>query len=67
MNEDQRAAFIVAQAAMLNARIAGMEAENRGREHRGEAPAYVQIAFEQVIGEFSVLDYNNCIAYLQGR
>ena len=43
-----RAAIVLAEAASCNAEIAGMQAENQWRAHRGEAPAYVAADFEGV-------------------
>lgn len=42
MSDEQKAAYVMAQVALFNARIAGMVAENQMRTHRGEAPAYVE-------------------------
>ena len=41
MTPEQRAAYVMAQAACANAEVAGMTAENMQREHRGESMAYV--------------------------
>jgi hypothetical protein len=41
------AAQVMAIAAELNCRVAGMVAENQFRAHRGEAPAYVEEDFER--------------------
>ena len=49
MNEEQKAAFVMAQAAVLNAIIAGMQAENQMREHQGYVPAYVESHFQDAI------------------
>jgi len=40
MTDEQKAAYIMAQAAILNATIAGMVAKNQGRASRGETMAY---------------------------
>lgn len=45
MNDEQKAAFIMAQAACLNAEIAGMVAENMQREVLGHSMAYGEEAF----------------------
>ncbi len=49
MNEEQKAAFIMAQAAVLNATIAGMTAENMQREAVGSSMAYGEDAFQDAI------------------
>lgn len=53
MNKNQCAAFIIGQAAELNARIAGMVAENMQRQHREQSMAFNQIDFENVLSEYS--------------
>jgi len=50
---EQKAAFIIAQAAVLNATILGMEAENSMRAYRGEAPAYDETAFIHAVNASS--------------
>ena len=49
MTTEERAAFLIAQAAILNAEIAGMVAENMQREACGHSMAYGEEAFQQVI------------------
>lgn len=65
MTLEQRCAFLVAQAAVLNARVAGMHAENMMRVHRGENIAYAEEAFEKEISS-SVCNWNSAIDYLRG-
>lgn len=65
MNEQQRSAFVIAQAAMLNAEIAAMQAENQMRAHRGETPAYADMEFNAVIGRYNILTWNGCLSYLR--
>ena len=55
----------MAQAALLNAKIAGMVAENQWRAHRGESPAYVELDFDTVSAEYSMLTWNGAIKFFQ--
>ena len=61
MTNEQKAAYINAQAAVLAGTIAGMQAENTYRQHRGETIAYSQDAFIKVIDE-SGCHHNACLA-----
>ncbi len=54
MTPEERAAFIVGQAAILNAEVAGMVAENMQREACGYSMSYGEDAFQVVI-EKSIL------------
>jgi len=65
MTPEQKAAFIMAQAAMLSAEIAGMVAENQARSHRGESPAYTQIAFQEAESRYSILSWNGALEFLR--
>ena len=65
MNEAQRIAFVTARAADLNARIAGMVAENMQRAARGHSMAYDDASFCKVADEYA-FDYNSLTLYLQG-
>lgn len=49
MDAGQQAAYIIAMAACAMAEIAGMQAENQQRIHTGEAIAYNEQAFADVI------------------
>lgn len=51
MTPEQKAAFIIAQAALLNAEIAGMMAENQAAIATGERPPFTLGDFRQVIAE----------------
>ena len=52
MNEIMKAhAIIIAAAARVNARIAGMEAFNRDRELHGQAPGYTDEDFYAVVDQ----------------
>ena len=65
MDSTSKSAFIVAQAAMLNAEIAGMQAENQWRANCGHSPAYDGTAFQFVIERYGCLDCNSVLAYLR--
>lgn len=49
MTDEQKVAYIIAQAAVLNAQVQGMVAENMQRQIRGESMAYTERQFEDVI------------------
>ena len=65
MDEAQKAAYIIAMAAMLNARTAGMVAENRIREMNGHAHAYGEADFEREINA-SGCHHNAVLTLFQG-
>ena len=65
MTNEQKAAYINAQAAVLNGTIAGMQAENVYRQHRGETIAYSQDAFIKVVDE-SGCHHNQCMTLFHG-
>lgn len=58
MTPEQQSAFIIAQAAMLNAEIATMQAENLHRASRGEATAYTEEVFQATTDKYSCLTHN---------
>lgn len=64
MDSTARAAFIVAQAAMLNAEIAGMIADNEWRQDSGLSIAYGQEQFSQMINNFPELQRDNLLKFL---
>lgn len=53
------------QAAMLNAILAGMVAENQWRAHRGESPAYDEADFQKVAADYSILSWNGALEFLR--
>lgn len=61
MTEEQKAAYVMGQAACLMARVFGMHAENMQRQHRGESMAYVEVDFDNAIAA-SHCHYNAAIA-----
>ncbi len=62
MTSEQQAAFIMAQAACAMAEIAGMQAENQQRVHRGESLAYVSKDFDAVIDR-NVIGHNAVLSF----
>lgn len=64
MNENQKAAYIMAQAANLNATVAGMVAANMQRAVCGNSMAYVQSDFIEAI-ERSGCTYNQVMEYFR--
>ena len=65
MNQEARIAFIISQAAMLNARIAMMQAANIERQENGHSISYGEEQFNIVISEFQCLEHNAVIEYLR--
>lgn len=64
MDDAQKAAFIIAQAALFNAEIAGMTAENQAAVALGEVPPYDLGKFRQKIAEYEgVLGFNAVITF----
>ena len=56
---DGSCAFVLAQVALLNCRVAGMQAENQHRQNCGHSIAYVESAFAEVEREFSTMIGSN--------
>ena len=55
-------AFVLAQVALLNCRIAGMQAENQHRAACGNSPTYAEAEFSAVESEFeAMIGYNEII------
>lgn len=54
MTEEQKAAYVIAQSACAMILALGMEAENKHREHRGEAMAYGYSAFNALLEEYGI-------------
>lgn len=63
MTPEQKAAYIVAQTALLNAEIAQACAANIDRMDGGKAPAYGEHGFQQIIDRYSMLQADNVIAF----
>jgi hypothetical protein len=66
MNENQQAAFIMAQAACAQARIAGMVAENMQRQACDLSMAYDESDFASIVTEFKI-GWNDVIGYFKGE
>ena len=64
MNENQQAAYIMAQAAGLNAEVAGMQAENAARIQEGKALAYGDGDFDAAAHKYYV-DHNQVIEFFR--
>lgn len=64
MDENARAAFIIAQAACANAAIAGMQAENQHRLSLGQTIAYDEAAFLAIQDQY-MIGHNAVIEYLR--
>lgn len=65
MTDEQKAAYVMAQAAIMNATVTGMIAENYTRMSRGESLAYGEEAFQELINN-SGIHHNACITLFHG-
>lgn len=65
MTDEQKAAFIMAQAAVLNATILGMEAANSMRAYRGDLPRYGEQDFQNAINR-SACHHNAVVTFFGG-
>lgn len=63
----KRAAILFAKSAELNARVAGMVAENTNREQRGESMAYTESDFDSVIIDCGLGHNGICAILSDGR
>lgn len=63
----ERAAYVMAQAALLQCRVAGMVAENQQRDHLDESVAYDDDAFLEVEREFQPLIGHEALVELFGK
>ena len=66
MSENDRAAFIMSQAACMVVEALGMQAENKVQEHRQEYPAHDGLTFVQLIEKYG-MSHNAVITYLNGE
>lgn len=64
MNENQKAAYVMAQAARVFALVAGMQAENQQRAAEGCAMAYREEDFHRVVDEHGI-GHNDVIGFFQ--
>lgn len=65
MTPEQKAAYVMAQAACLIAETFGMHAENMQREQRGESMAYVEKDFQDAVVRYGV-HHNGVISLFHG-
>lgn len=67
MTDEQKAAYVNAQAALLNAEVAMYQAENMMREHHGHTIAYGEEAFHELFEKYdSVLGHNAVMGLFHG-
>jgi hypothetical protein len=66
MDEQARAALLIANAAAAMIEAMGLAAENQKRIHIGEAPVYHSGHFLSLIDNYGI-DHNAAISTLQGR
>lgn len=64
MTPEQKAAYVVAQAALLNATMAQMTADNLFATSRGECAPYNELHFESHIQEFEATIGHNALMEL---
>jgi len=62
MNENQQAAFIMAQATCALIRMEGMKAENQIQQMRNEYPKYVEDDFRGLLAEYKI-EWNDVLGY----
>jgi len=65
MTPEQKATFINARVAMLNAEIAGMVAENMQRAAIGDSMAYTEASFTRLMDSYGDLYHNALIDYFR--
>lgn len=67
LSPEQKAVFVKAQAALLNAEVAKMQAENQHCMNCGNAIAYADSEFEAVITKYeATIGYNAVLALFTG-
>mgnify|MGYP000045785464 CR=1 FL=1 len=67
MTPEQAAAYVAAQTALLNCRVAGMQAENTHRVANGWGITYGEAAFEGIYKDFSAtIGHNTVISLFRG-
>lgn len=54
MTPEQKAAYVMAQAACAIAEVEGMKAENMQRQQRGESMAYVEDDFAGIADKYGI-------------
>lgn len=63
MTPEQKAAFIMAQAAALNATVAGMIARNQLNALNGEPPTYLEVDFDNQVASFDCHHNQICMYF----
>lgn len=63
MDENARAAFLIAQAACAMAEAAGMQAENQLCAHRNRPPDYREVDFQRIINKYGI-GHNAALTWL---
>ena len=65
MTDEQKAAYIMAQAACVMAETAAMQAENMQREHLGQSMTYNEDHFVALIAHYGI-HHNAVLSLFQG-
>ena len=65
MTEEQKAAYIIAQATCASAEIAGMQAANQHRLSLGHSIAYDEDAFAAIANKYGI-HHNAGISFFHG-
>ena len=66
MTDEQKAAFINAQAACAVAEIASMQAENNWCMLNGTRPTYTEVDFNAIQGKY-MIGHNAVIGFFRGN
>ena len=66
MSDEQKAAYIMSQAACVIAEVLGMQAENMQREATGKSMAYTAEDFAGVVDKYGI-HHNSVIGFFTGR
>ena len=65
MTDEQKAAYVIAQAACMYAKVAGMQAENQRCVVLGGPPLHGEKAFDDVIVEYGI-HHNGVLTLFHG-
>lgn len=65
MTDEQKAAYVIAMAACVTARVAGMQAANQQCQIQGESPAYDVEHFNALLDEYGV-HHNSVLTLYRG-
>lgn len=65
MRPENRAAYIIAQAAVLNARIVAMRARDEKHKLMFSVTYWQPENYEKLLDEYSVLSHNGCLMFLE--